>query len=291
MADENQVDQQAVEQEARGMGWLPKEEFKGKEENWVDAGTFVEKGRHILPIVQANNKRLEGQVQNLSQTLAQTQAALKAANAAIDAIEESQTASSEAQREQALTELKEQIAAASRDGDHATVVELTEKMVDLKAAAPKADDDKDKNKERGRNDDAPQVPTHIVEEIKTWYGENQAFLEDPRVRRMARVIGEELLAGGETARGRAFLDKVKAEVESTLGKSPRQGKVNGGNGGQNRSSGGGGEGSKTFNDLPKEAKEAAARMTSRMVGPDKKYKTQEDWYKGYTKSYFSQEQA
>ena len=289
MADDN-VDMQAVEQEARGMGWLPKEEFKGKEENWVDAEVFVEKGRQILPIVQANNKRLEQTVQQLSSKLSAAERATQAANAAIEALQEAQAEDVKEQVAAATKELQTQIAAASRDGDHEQVAELTGKLVDLKTADQKADDkDDDKGGDKG---DAPQIPQHLVDEITTWYKENEAFLEDSRTRRMARLIGEELLAAGETKRGKAFLDIVKAEVEKTLGGSSRgSGKVNGGNGGTGRSNDGGGDGgAKTFNDLPKEAKDAAARMTSRMVGPDRKYKTQADWYKGYTKSYFAQEQ-
>lgn len=292
MADENQVDQQALEQEARGMGWLPKEEFKGKEENWVDAPTYVEKGRSILPIVQANAKRLEGMVSKLQSDLTASQRAVQAANAAIEALEEARQEDVKEQVAAATKELQAQIAAASRDGDHEQVAELTGKLVDLKTADQKADDKDDDDGKGGDKDGAPQVPPHLVEEITGWYKENEAFLADPRTRRMARLIGEEFLAEGDTRRGKVFLDAVKAEVEKTLGGGGRgTGKVNGGNGGTGRQNDGGGSGaSKTFNDLPKEAKEAAARMTSRMVGPDRKYKTQEDWFKGYTKSYFAQEQ-
>ncbi|MFK7941606.1 MAG: hypothetical protein AB8B85_01630 [Paracoccaceae bacterium] len=45
--------------EAREMGWLPKEEFRGPEDRWRPADEFVKRGEEILPIVNAKNKRLE----------------------------------------------------------------------------------------------------------------------------------------------------------------------------------------------------------------------------------------
>ena len=46
------------EGEARAQGWVPQEEFRGRENDWVDAETFVKRGREILPIVRKNNEKL-----------------------------------------------------------------------------------------------------------------------------------------------------------------------------------------------------------------------------------------
>ena len=47
-----------VEQEARTLGWVPAEEFKGDPNRWVDAETFVERGHTVMPILRKNNERL-----------------------------------------------------------------------------------------------------------------------------------------------------------------------------------------------------------------------------------------
>ena len=64
-----------VEEKARGMGWAPKEEWRGDPEKWKDAKTFVERSENILPIVKERldsgikeNRELKQTSQELKQT-------------------------------------------------------------------------------------------------------------------------------------------------------------------------------------------------------------------------------
>ena len=54
-----------VRHEAESQGWVPKERFRGNENDWVDAETFVKRGREILPILRKNNENL---IKDLNQT-------------------------------------------------------------------------------------------------------------------------------------------------------------------------------------------------------------------------------
>lgn len=47
----------AVEKEARLLGWVPKEDFRDGD-HWVDAETFVKRGKEINPILRKNNEIL-----------------------------------------------------------------------------------------------------------------------------------------------------------------------------------------------------------------------------------------
>ena len=51
-------EQQDFDSEARAQGWVSQEEFRGNEKDWVDAETFVKRGREILPILRKNNEHL-----------------------------------------------------------------------------------------------------------------------------------------------------------------------------------------------------------------------------------------
>ena len=51
--------QESLENEAKLMGWVPEAQFKGPKDHWISAEEFVDKGRHVMPILLANNKRLQ----------------------------------------------------------------------------------------------------------------------------------------------------------------------------------------------------------------------------------------
>ena len=86
MAEDQVQDQQpdnapeadnGVEKEARLFGWVPKEEFRGSETDWVDADTFVKRGKEINPILRKNNellmKRLDEQAKQLESLKSDTE--------------------------------------------------------------------------------------------------------------------------------------------------------------------------------------------------------------------------
>ena len=124
-----------IEQEARTLGWVPKELFRGDEKRWVDAKTFVERGHVVLPIVQENNKRLQGDLGRANAELRSLAASLKAAQAAIAALESSREEDVKEQVAAARRELKTQLKAAKTAGDIDAEVELTEQLGQLNEAA------------------------------------------------------------------------------------------------------------------------------------------------------------
>lgn len=117
-----------VEDEARRLGWRPKDEFKGDESKWIDAETFVAKGREILPIVQANNKALEKKVAEMEKTMAEAR--------------EFFSKSEKRAYEAALKDIEARMDAAVDAGDVATARAITKEATELAAemkAAPKPD--------------------------------------------------------------------------------------------------------------------------------------------------------
>jgi hypothetical protein len=65
--------------EARELGWLPKEEFKGDPSRWTDAETFVKKGDEVMPLIKAQNKRLKREIDDLKKQFRQASAHFGAA--------------------------------------------------------------------------------------------------------------------------------------------------------------------------------------------------------------------
>jgi hypothetical protein len=283
MSDEAEVQQQA-EKEARAMGWLPKEEFKGDEAHWVEATAFVEKGRQILPIMQKNNERLLGQVGQLHTRLDTLTGALKAAQTTIETLEASHADDVKEQVEQARKDLKAELTVASRDGDHEAVAEITDKLGQLNAANRDAGGEEDPSKGKPPPTERPVISP----EVQAWFQKNQDFVSNPRKVALAGVIQQELRAAGETAIGAAFLDLVAEKVEAEYGGRPGgTTKVSAGNGGGSRETASSAS-DKTYADLPADAKLACDKFAAKVVGPSRKHKDVASWRASYTEQYFKE---
>ena len=270
--------------EAREMGWADKDKWRGKEEDWVDAKTFLEKGKQVLPIVAAHNKRLRGDLDTLGGELASVKAALDGANAAIEALQASHDEDTKAQVEAARAKLKTELAAASRDGDHEAVADLTDQMTRLNTADDKADKDEKGDKGNGKDRQEPQLHPEVV----SWFTEHPDFAKDRRRIALARAIADEKRTAGDKRVGAAFLDEVAEEVEQVLGGAGGNNgasRVAGGNGGTSRSNAANG-GGKSYADLPAEAKAACDKMAARLVGENRAHKTIDSWRKSYTQQYY-----
>lgn len=280
-----------LEVRARDMGWVPEEEFKGDKAKWKPAEEFVAHGEEILPILKKTNEGLRNDLTQIRGDLTATQAALAESREAIESFKTFH-AEEVAERVKAAREkLKAEHAAASAAGDHAAVAELTEEMTRLNAAdaaAEKEAKDKaavDARRVADRKDTTPD-PVFVAwaAENADWYGK-----DIPRTS-LVQGIAADLRMKGDKTLGRDFLDKCLAEADRMMNRRPRDSKVSEGNGGEGsmreRNSGG-----KSFSDLPADAQATARRQAAKLVGPNRAFKTEQEWYANYTKVYLEAEGA
>lgn len=54
-----------VEVKARTQGWVPKEEFRGDPDKWIEAEVFNKRGETIIPIMKERNERLEKEIRGM----------------------------------------------------------------------------------------------------------------------------------------------------------------------------------------------------------------------------------
>lgn len=66
---EAQTGARDLEAEARELGWVPEDEFKGDKARWVDAETFVKKGEEVMPLIKAQNARLKRELDSIKKDL------------------------------------------------------------------------------------------------------------------------------------------------------------------------------------------------------------------------------
>jgi len=173
------------EAKARELGWRGKEEFKGNPAEWVEAEAYYEKGQHVLPIVKSQLKSEKA----LTAKLAQEIAVIKQ-----DALRVKEFVERQASREQG--ELKAEIAAlkqakitAIQDGDGAKVVEIDERLDQVKIAQQAAD------KPIAPATPAPVAPDPAFEE---WVSNNKWYKSKPALTGWANARAFELEAGGKS---------------------------------------------------------------------------------------------
>lgn len=252
--------QQQVEARARAMGWTSKDEFKGDPSKWRDAAEFVERGENLLPLVKAQNKRLEREVAELKQTTRE--------------FAEHLSKTEQRAYDRAMADLKQQRKEALAAGDGEAFEKVDEAIDKLKTdAAAKA------AKHAEKKDDGGADPVYTE-----WESRNP-WLKDSELSDYAEFAAQKLRAGGERATGAEFLDlvaqKVKAQFPAKF-TNPRRETAQAVEGAAPARRSGG----KAYADMPAEARAACDRMAKNGFAGDEK--AQAKFKADYVKQYFEE---
>lgn len=272
----------ASETKALSMGWVPKEKFRGDEAKWVDAKTFVDRGEHFLPILQANNRRLQEDNQRTVQEVKRLESLLVASSESIEELKKFHEADTRAKVEQQREKLLRELKKAKADDDVDAEVEITDQLTRVNATLQK--EEKREEKAPTKKDDAPP---DLDPAFLSWQSqpENAWFGKDRERTEEAIAVAQYFRAKGDRTTGAAFYEKVAERVAENLGDKPRQpaDKVGGG-----RNSGGGGDtgGGKSFKDLPADAKAVCETQATKLVGEGRAFKTKAEWQSHYAEQFF-----
>lgn len=244
-AEALEAEMAAAETTASRQGWVPRESYKGDPKKWVDAKTFVERGERFVGNLQGEVAALRAKLESFEGT-----------KAAFVKFSEESLAKKDVELKEAIAELRIQRSQAQSDGEHGEVVQIEDRieLLNEQRTALKAPVEAP----------APVATAKVVDMqnpvMLEWIDDgNQWFNDEPKLRDYAVAIGDALISNGETARGRAFLDKVSAQMKAdfprrfksagsaadTLGTAT--GATNNGSGSSSRAASG-----KTERDLPPE---------------------------------------
>ena len=263
-----------VRQEAESQGWVPKERFRGNESDWVDADTFVKRGREILPILRKNNE-------NLIKDLQSTKEQLKEFREAAEEFKRFQKDAYERKAqdyELRIQAIKESRAQAISDGDGQKVNALDDALDQAK------DELKDAKQAVKDADKTPISAAPVSQEVdpglQQWLDKNTWFGQDKRMTGMVNGIGESLRLEFPLLKGQAFLDKLDEvlaeEFPSKFGgkKQSPSSRVESGSGRAGRS---GGSNAQSYDNLPPEAKSACDRFVKQKLMTREQYVADFDW--------------
>lgn len=235
--------------EARSLGWLPADEFKGDPAKCVDAKTFVDRADTFMPFIKKDRDDWKRKFSELQHTV-------KQASAHFSKVEERAYT-------RALADLEAKHADAVETGDVAAARAAMNEIGEVKAeiaAKPKPEAD-----EPGFD------PVAARREINAWVEDNDWYVLDDAKRRYADMQAEMMGPAKDWQDGnKAWLAELGKRVDRKFADR----KPNITNGGGNRPAPGGG--SRSFNDLPAEAKAACDKFVKAGI-----LKSREDYVKSY----------
>lgn len=189
----DQVDQPVVDQEApsaneveaRTAGWVPKDEYHGDENKWVDADEFIRRG----PLFEKINS---------------TSRELKEVRKALDQLKVHHASVKETAYKEALADLKAKKREAFIDGDPDKIIDLDEQIADVK--------DKQREFEVSQRAAVEQAATgEIHPEFAAWTSRNAWYNTSKPMKAYADTLGIELRATGLSPT--EVLKRVEIEVK------------------------------------------------------------------------------
>ena len=268
---EQPVDTSAVDTEAqaRQFGWVPREEFRGSDETWVDADTFVKRGKEINPILRKNNERLMSELQKYKSEMAE----LKAATEEFKKFQQESFAKKEVELKSQIDDLKKQKKQAIQEGDGDLAVDLDDQIDALKETLQES-------KKAAVEEKPQQAQQTVPPEVTEWVEKNNWYTSDAKMRSATDALATQLSKDQPWLQGKAFLDALDRELEETfsmdkLGRKtkPRSPVEGGSNSGQRPSSN-----KKSYENLPADAKAACDKFLRQGIIKSKdEYLAMYDW--------------
>jgi hypothetical protein len=284
MSDEMQEEtggQQDTEAQAREIGWLPQEEFKGPAEKWKPADAYLRDGETFIPYLRADRKRLLGTNRELNSRVSALEAGLRASNALVEELHNGATAEEKAELEGQIKTLRRQLAEARQGGDIEAEIAIEEQ---LDAAKAKVTEVEEKAKEKKPAVVAPPGPDPHMQKFmreNEWFGKDEfktaaavsfipilqkdpnyaSWTPDERYVRLAQEIDKRF--GGRTEETRQPISKTEGGSRGPSGTTR----------------------GRNYDSLPAEAKAICDRQAAKLVNPEKKFKTVAD-YRAYYVEHF-----
>ena len=275
MEENTEVQAPDFESEARQLGWVPQEEFKGDHARWVDAQTFVERGHTIMPILRKNNERLEGTVKQQNEEIKKLRGLFEASQESISELQKVHAEATKAAVEKARKELLGELRQARMDGDVEREDAIQTQLDDLRQVQKQPEPPKP----------AAQGNDAVHPDFAQWAKDNSWFGSDQRKTLKAMGIAQQLRADpdNDALVGRPFFDKIIELMEDR----PATTKVS-----ESRPTNGSGAGGKrSYSDLPADAKDACERQAKKLVGEGRAFKDMKSWQSYYANLYYEGSQA
>lgn len=258
----------AVETEARQFGWVPKEDFKGNEDDWKDAETFVKRGKEINGFLRNDLEKIKGLVKTEREAHA---AEIKEIQSTIEEFKKYHNETETRAYKRALDDLKNQKAVAIEQGDGSLVVDIDEQIQNIKEAQRSNETSKTLKKEVPVNNGVHPL-------FNTWVKENLWYKADAELKALADIIADEVGSANPELQGMPFYEEVtklvkEAQPEKFQNPARKNSSVSSSSDGRSPST----NKKKGYNDLPTEAKAACDKFVKQKLMTQEQYVAEYDW--------------
>lgn len=265
-----QVQQEKIEKEARLGGWVPKEEFRDGD-HWVDAETFVRRGKEINPILRKNNESLLKKLEEATAEIAEVKKVAKE----FEKFQKETADRKVTELARQIDELKARKKEAISLGDGDTAVAIDDAIDSIKEEQHQT---KEQAKEAIKEQKKEETSSTVLDPILvSWMDANTWFTEDKKYSSIANAIGATLSQEHPELHGKAFLDRLDEELADILPiqyqKSNGKNQVEGGAQRTRPSS----NKKHSYENLPAEAKAAADRFVKQGLMTKEQYVAEYDW--------------
>ena len=229
--EQTEIDEETLA-EAKRQGWVPQEDYNGPEDKWVNADTFVKKGKEINALLRKDNEFLKREVSEMKSTM--------------NEFKKFHADTEKRAYERAMLDLREQKKEAIAAGDGEKVLQVDDAIDELKIA---------------RKEDRVLPPQQAIDPtFIQWQEDNRWFGKDTELTAEANIIGEVVKRQNPTLIGTDFLEEVTKRVKRMYPEkftNANRNKPNPVEGSTTKPAGSRGKG---FNDLPLEAKQACQKF-------------------------------
>jgi hypothetical protein len=115
--------------QARRMGWVPQDEFKGDDKRWIEADKFLERGQNELPIMRERLRKMDGTIVSLNTKIS-------GMNDTFGEFQKHQKGVAERAYERGIAEITKKQRKATADGDVAAFDAAEVEKQNLKLEVP-----------------------------------------------------------------------------------------------------------------------------------------------------------
>ena len=239
------------EKEAREDNWVDKDEWKGDEDKWVDAETFVKRGEEFAPFIKAKNRRLMEEIEGLKGRVNE----LQDGNKQFKEFHDSALKAEEQKRDKLIQELEEARAKAVEDSDGKAFKDADGKLQQIRA--------QEKKTENGAGKLSPEAQQWLEDHPQ--YNTDKKFhvLAEGLAGRIQDEITKGIRAQLSNEDFYKTLTKEMQEIDPDLFENKNRGKQTVEGGGNK---GGGNSKAKTFENLPDDAKKACQSFEKSIPG-------------------------